>query len=262
MKIKSLTTKLLASVGCAALMASAATTYAGPISQPFKEPVPVIIEEEAPVWGADLTFGWDSQYIFRGVKQVSGSLVWTDLSFYAYGFTVGAWFGEAVSDDYNELNAYIAYTYDFDDLFALTGGYIFYHFPKGGRGVRGASGDSTHELFVGVDVTALDYVIPSLYYYHDLDLADGGYLEGSLMGDFEVVPGILSLNPYVALAVSFHYNSNSNNWNHFQYGIEAPISLSENITLTGFFSGTVPMSAISSFETNRYWAGANITFSF
>lgn len=254
MKENTLTGKLLASFGAAALLAGSAA-YAGPISQPFKEPAPVIIEEEAPVWGADLAFGWDSEYIFRGVKQIDGSLVWTDLSFYAYGFTVGAWFGEALTDDFNELNVYVAYTYNFDDMVDLTGGYIFYHFPKSGS-------ESTHELFVGVDVVGLDFVTPSLYYFHDLDLADGGYLEGALSSSFEVVPGILSLDPYVLLAVSFKYNSDVNDWNHFQYGIEAPISLSENITLTGFFSGTVPMSAISSFETNRYWAGANITFSF
>lgn len=244
------------SLPCAALSVAALSFHgaenlqAGPV---FEEP-PIIVEESAPVWGAELSFGWDSQYIFRGVKQIDGSLVWTDLAFTAAGFTVGTWFAEGVRDDFNELNVLAAYTYETGPV-ALTAGYIFYNFPKDG-------GSSTHEIFAGVEASMTDWLTPALYYYHDFGSINGGYLEATLSGDFEIVPDRVGLSPFVGLSASFQYNSDKNTFNAFEYGLEVPIYLSNHIVLTGYFAGSVPMNAISGFETNHQWAGASITFTF
>ena len=126
-----LATKIVAAVGLAAMLATK-PLLAGD-GKSFKEKV--IVEEERKWWGAALSTGWDSLYMFRGVNVLRGDMsygsgiYWTDLSF-TWNITdndfltVGSWvaFGTQKTN-YKELDVYTSYTHTFGDL-AVSFGYI------------------------------------------------------------------------------------------------------------------------------------------
>ncbi len=218
----------------------------------------VVEAEPEQWWNAELAAGWDSKYIFRGVNIFAsgdnGSLVWTDLSFSTHGFTLGAWFAEGVRDDYNELNIYASYGYALGPV-SVEGGYIYYLFPKAGD-------TDTHELFVSLSTEVIPHVTPTLSYYHDVDLFEGGYLEFALSTSIPVVADVISIDPFAAISYDFEYNSTGNDFNHVEAGVEVPIALSENITLAGYIKHSWALEAIDSFQGDEWVGGASISFSF
>ena len=250
--MKRLTT-FVVSAAVVGLMA-ASTLNAGPyVAAPegkaYKEYAPV--EEPERWWGAELSAGYDSKYIFRGVN-IGDNLSWFDLSFSAYGFSGGVWVGNLWGGDYTEVDTYISYTMTLGPV-DLTGGWIGYYFDNF---------NDTHEFFIGADVTSIPYVTPSLYYYHDFVQYDGGWLELKLAASIPVYQDIISIDPFWAISWDFKYNSNSNDWNSTGGGIEVPIALSDNITLTGYGAVNIPMQAIDDVEDTEWYGGASITFSF
>ena len=105
----------------------------------------VVAEKEARKWwGASLSTGWDSLYMFRGVnvlrfdqdgnKQNYGSsLYWTQLnvSFMPTEndtISLGSWMAFGLSrTNYKELNAFANYVHTFGDL-SVGVGYTFYYY--------------------------------------------------------------------------------------------------------------------------------------
>jgi len=254
MKSIKLVTKSVFAAAVAGILAYAPVAQAGYGS--FKTPAP-ILEAEENWWSAELSFGYDSKYMFRGFEQFNGSsLVWTDLSFSAYGFTAGVWYADAISESDNEFNAYASYAWALGPV-DIEGGYIYYHSPND-------SFVDVHEIFVSLS-TDLGFVTPSLTYYQDVTDFDFnfGYAEFALSSSFPIVDGVVSLDPYALVSAAFDYaGSNDARWNHFQAGLEVPIALSENITLTGYGAVAVPLDSVVNNDDTEVWGGAYITFSF
>jgi Bacterial protein of unknown function (Gcw_chp) len=230
-----------------------------------KEPVTAEEEEES-WWSASLSFAWDSQYMFRGVDVLGGDdLIHTTLEFEAHGFNLGVWFAEGLNADYNELNVFLGYTHSLGPV-DLSGGYIYYRFPK--------SGDvDTHELYLGIAYTGLKYITPSLYYYHDVDVIDAGYLEFKLSSSIPLYRDIITLEPYALIAAG-DYNKalvlgaedSDWDWNHVQAGVAVSFALNEHITLAvhGDYSHALDAieGAFPGTNDDEWWTGASITFAF
>ncbi len=254
MKSLNIVTKSVFAAAVAGVLAFAPVSQAG--TESYKTPAPML-EAEENWWSAELSAGYDSKYMFRGVEQFGGSgIVWTDLSFSAAGFTLGAWYADATDSFENEVDVYASYAWALGPI-DIEGGYIYYHYPSG-------ADVDYHELFVSLS-TDLGYVTPSLTYYQDVKDFDFdyGYLEFALSSSFPIVEGVVSLDPYALVSSSFDYaNGSDARWNHFQAGLEVPIAMSENITLTGYGAVSVPLDSAVNGDEEEFWGGAYITFSF
>jgi len=271
--------KILAAVGVAAVLASN-PLIAGD-GKTFKDKV--IVEETTKWWGANLSTGWDSLYMFRGANVLRGNddygsgLYWTDLNV-TFNLsendflTIGSWvaFGTG-SNDYKEVDIYTTYTRTFGDL-ALSFGYIFYYVWS--------SPLYSHELNASVAYTfdlGFATLTPSLTYFFNLgpDVAEQGiadvatsYLLAKLAGSVPVIADKVSVDPWVSFGTNFDYNvdQNANQFvgaNDLQVGIAVPWAINDTITVSGY--GAYSYAWENLFGTTRpntFWGGAKVVFSF
>jgi len=278
-----LATKIVYAVALTAMLASK-PLVAGD-GKTFKEKV--VVEEERKWWGAALSTGWDSLYMFRGVNVLRGDqsygsgLYWTDLSF-TWNITdndfltVGTWvaFGTQKTN-YKELDVYTNYTHTFGDL-AVSFGYIFYYVW--------ASPLYSHELNAKVAYTfnlpAGITVTPSLAYYFNLgpDLDNQGiaktassFLSARIDAGVPIYKDIVSLAPWVSFGTNFEYNAKVdsdgeldffNGANNLELGIGLPIKINDTITLYGYGAYSYQWYGLVGTEPSTFWGGAKVTFSF
>jgi hypothetical protein len=278
-----LATKIVYAVAMTAMLATK-PLVAGD-GKTFKEKV--VIEEERKWWGAALSTGWDSLYMFRGVNVLRGDdtygsgLYWTDLSF-TWNITdndfltVGSWvaFGTG-NTDYKELDVYTNYTHTFGDL-AVSLGYIFYYVwssPLYSHELN-AKVAYTFNLPAGITVT------PSVAYYFNLgpDVENQGianvatsFLQARVDAGIPLYKDILSLTPWIALGTNFDYNAkvepdgNTNFFvgtNNLEMGIGLPIKINDTITLYGYGAYSYQWYGLVGTEPSTFWGGAKVTFSF
>ncbi|GAB4177194.1 MAG: hypothetical protein Fur0032_17310 [Terrimicrobiaceae bacterium] len=271
--------KILAAVSVAAVLAGN-PLFAGE-GKSFKEKV--VIEDETKWWGASLSTGWDSLYMFRGANVLRGDMsygsgiYWTDLNFTwnitdSDFLTVGSWvaFGTQKTD-YKEVDIYTTYTKTFGDL-ALSFGYIFYYVWSAPL--------YSHELNVSAAYTfdlGFMTVTPSLSYFFNLGpnvaeegLADSAtsYLLAKIAGSIPVIGDAVSIDPWISFGTNFDYNVDENlnqfvGANDLQVGIGVPWAINDTITLYGY--GAYSYAWENLFGTTRpntFWGGAKVIFSF
>ncbi len=275
-----LATKIVAAVGLAAMLATK-PLLAGD-GKSFKEKV--IVEEERKWWGAALSTGWDSLYMFRGVNVLRGDMsygsgiYWTDLSF-TWNITdndfltVGSWvaFGTQKTN-YKELDVYTSYTHTFGDL-AVSFGYIFYYVW--------ASPLYSHELNAKVAYTfnlpAGITITPSLTYFFNLGPNVGedqgiapdasSFLLARVDAGIPIYKDIISLAPWIGFGTNFRYNSNQdghffNGANNLELGLGMPIKINDTITLYGYVAYSNQWYDLIGTRPSTFWGGAKVTFSF
>ncbi|MBD5779898.1 hypothetical protein IEN85_10400 [Pelagicoccus sp. NFK12] len=119
-----------------------------------------------------VSYGIESEYVFRGVEIASESLQGSIEATYGDGY-IGVWANEALDDfgsNASEFDFYAGWGYALNDAVTLDFGGTLYHYPD-------FKGDDTFEAYVGA---AFDTALaPSLYVYHDFDL-DAFTFEGSI----------------------------------------------------------------------------------
>ena len=274
--------KVVALTSVVSALGFSTSAFAG-VAAPAKESKEVVkVEEKAEPFGLNVTLAYDSQYIFRGVNILGGgrgegateggSLVSADINYNKYGFTIGGWYANSINETpnglggrgyqngkYSELDLYLSYAHTFGPV-TVSGGYIYYLFPDA-NGVD--SNADTHEFNVGVSTSVIPFVTPSLTYYYDVDLFDGGYLEFKLASSIPVIADKLSIDPYALVSYDFKYNSNTDDWNHFQAGINVPYHITPNVTISGYAAVSVALDALDgAANDHEVFGGGKIGFSF
>jgi len=274
-----LTTKILAAVGMAAMLASNPLLADG--GKTFKEKV--VVEEETKWWGANLSTGWDSLYMFRGANVLRGDLsygsgiYWTDLNatwnITENDFlTVGSWvaFGTQKTD-YKEVDIYTTYTHTFGDL-SLSLGYIFYYVWSAPLYSHELNATAAYTFDLGFMT-----VTPSLSYFFNLgpNIVDDGladsatsYLLAKIAGSIPVIKDAVSIDPWISFGTNFDYNVDQNfnqfvGANDLQVGISVPWAINDTITVAGY--GAYSYAWENLFGTTRpntFWGGAKVIFSF
>lgn len=245
----------------------------------FKEKV--IVEETNKWWGASLSTGYDSLYMFRGVNilrldQSYGSgLYWTDLNV-TWNITendslnLGAWQAFGVSKtDYKEFDLYLNYTRTIGDL-SLSMGYTFYYVWSAPL--------YSHELNWGASY-AFDLgfvkITPSLTYFLNLgpDTEDKGiaptassYLLPRIDFSFPITDW-LSIDPWTAFGFNFGYNADANGdffngGNDYQIGIGVPLKINDVISLYGYVAYSYQWNDLIGTRPNTFWGGGSVNFSF
>ncbi len=250
----------------------------------FKEEV-VVVEEPAQWWNAELSTGWDSLYMFRGVNVLRGaksygsSIQWTDLSVTFNltendALTVGTWLGFGLGNaNYNEVDAYLSYTHSFGNL-DLTVGYTFYDVMSASIFSNELNAGLAYEFDLGFMT-----ITPGLIYYFNIgpDTADSGIAScASSFLQFRVdssIPvykdGAVAIEPWAALGVNFRYNfdENGNTYdglNNLELGLALPIQLSKVVSVSPYVAYSQALNSAGLLGTERatVWGGASVTFSF
>lgn len=263
----------------AAMLAN--TAFAG--SKTFVEEV--VVEEPTQWWNAELSTGWDSLYMFRGInvlrndKSYGSSLYWTDLNV-TFNLsendflTLGSWMAFGLDNtSYKEYDAYVSYTRTFGNFFA-TLGYTFYYIIDNPA--------YSHELNVGAgyefDLGFMS-LTPGVYYFFNLGPDTDGtgfveeassFLEVRLDGSIPVYnEGAIAIDPYASFGTNFRYNANSdgdifNGLNNLEFGVSLPVQLSSVVSVAPYvaFSQAINSGGLLSTRRSTFWGGAAVTFSF
>ena len=284
-------TKIVSLVSLAAVLAG------GPLlagdAKTFKDKV--VVEEPTKWYGAALSTGWDSLYMFRGVNVIShgaygnssnygSGIYWTDLEFTwnitpSDSLVIGSWAAFGTSNtSYKEVDIYTTYTHTIGDL-ALSAGYIFYYvFPTG-------YDLYSHELNVKAAYTfhvASATITPSIGYYFNLgpDVADGNgtakqassYLALRVDSIIPIYKDIVSLAPYVAYGTNFQYNARLtsggtydffNGANNVEVGLAVPVKINSVISVSGYVAYSYAFANLwGTTSPSSTWGGAKVTFAF
>ena len=258
----------------------------------------VVEEEEARKWwGASLSTGWDSLYMFRGVnvlrfdqdgneQRYGSSLYWTqvNVSFMPTEndtITLGSWMAFGLSrTNYKEFNAIVNYVHTFGDL-AVGFGYIFYYYlaTELYQNELNASLAYTFNLPAGITL------VPSLTYYFnvgpefdDFERGTGAvetassFLLARLDATIPIYKEIIALAPWFGFGASFDFNAqveeNERGFNFFtganniEVGIGLPIKINDNITVYGYGAYSYQWNDLIGTEPSTFWGGAKVTLSF
>jgi hypothetical protein len=258
----------------------------------------VVKEEEARKWwGAEISTGWDSLYMFRGVnvlrfdqdgneQRYGSSLYWTavNVSFMPTEndtITLGSWMAFGIGrTNYKEFNGIANYTHAFGDL-EVGFGYIFYYYLNSVlyQNELTASLSYTFNLPKGITLT------PSLAYFFNLgpDFRDfrrgtgavetaSSFLVARLDAAIPIYKEIISLEPWFGFGASFDFNArvadNERGFefftgaNNIEVGIGLPIKISEFLTVYGYGAYSYQWEGLVGPEPSTFWGGAKVTLSF
>jgi hypothetical protein len=258
MKLKNLA---VTTVGLMGLGTFANAGPAAPESVPPAPPAPMssgLFDE----FGAELSFGYDSNYIFRGVDY-GENLVWTGLDLAVpltqgsqpVELNLGAWYASLADTAYDELNLLAGLGTSIGG-FDVGLGYMFYYFPM----------DSSDANEVGLTVgrsvnlgAALGLDIGAGAYY-DFE-TEGWYWEAAVETEFEIsehvslVPGAL-----ISWADSYYGISGGN---HVALTLKLPIQLTPTATLTPYIAGNLPYDKLDDAgEDDQVYGGVSLSISF
>jgi len=286
------TTKSLFAFGAALLLAIQGG-LAGEDSKFEKTQVPPP-EESAPAhWNAQLTEGWDSLYMFRGVNRLRGnmkygsSILWTDLNvtFHATdsdAFTVDVWNGFGLyRTSYKETDASLTYTHTFGNLFASLG-YKFYALTADRQYANEILGKLGYNIVLGSVI-----VTPSVSYFFDLgpnastDVhgrvpSASSYLDLRVDTSIPIYKDVVYLMPWIAYGQNFRYNAHDNGSriisdnsaqffngaNNLELGIALPIKINRYITVSGYGAYSYAFNNLIGTSPSTFWGGAKVTLGF
>jgi hypothetical protein len=289
------TTRILVAVGMAGVLLTK-PVLAGDDGKAVQEKV-VVQEEARKWWGASLSTGWDSLYMFRGVnvlrfdengnKQKYGSsLYWTQLSVSFMPtandtFTLGGWMAFGLSHSkYKEFDGTANYVHAFGDL-AVGMGYTFYYYLNSVLYQNELNWSLAYTFKLPHGIT----IVPSVTYYFNLgpdfdDFRKGtgavetasSYLYARVDSTIPIYKDIISLAPWFGFGTSFDFNAKTANnssgfdfftgANNIEVGIGLPIKINNTITVYGYGAYSYQWYGLVGTQPSTFWGGAKVTFSF
>ncbi len=248
MKIRSIAAQGAAVLGSAVLVSSAsAGVTAAPKSESFTTNEPFDL-------GAEVSVGYDSKYVFRGV-DLGDNLIWGDVNLTVpvndtVSLNAGTWYATLADDDYDELNLYAALSADLG-AFEVGLGLTWYYFPM--------TDDDALEpgITIGTSAGPIDL---SLGYYYDLEV-DGSYIELAAETAIELTDTV-SLVPGVSVSYGDDYYGVSG-FNNVGLSLALPIALTDRATLTPYVAGSLAIDALEDLgEDDHIYGGVSLGVSF
>jgi hypothetical protein len=237
-----------------------------------KNPAPVAPPPADDSLGFSLTAGWDSSYIYRGVRLgdnlVSAGITAPIKLSDKATLTFTPWFGDIASNhsagitNYDELDLPVSLTYDFG--FAVLGvGYEYYlfpfsHFHTNEPNVTFSKAIGNLNIYGGAywDVNARGGN-PIL----NVKGNPGWYYETGAAYTIKVAPW-LSIVPEGKISFGENYYG-VKGWNNAIAKISAPITLSKNASLVPYVAGSWALTGLNDAGGGSYFfGGAAITVTF
>ena len=216
MKIHNIAAKTTAVLGCSALLAL----------------VPAVAGDHAAVGedlGAEVSVGYDTDYIFRGAN-LGQDLLWSDVNVSTslsdgLGLNIGAWYANPTDAGDDELDIYAGVSTDLGGM-SLDLGTTYYYYP-------GATGSNTLEFgaALGTSVGAFDL---SLGVYHDID-TENTYVELGAGTSFDLTDNIsLDLGATIGNNQDEVVGGQADGLTAVTITVGAPIGLTDNASLTPY----------------------------
>ena len=216
MKIRNIAAKTTAVLGCSALLAL----------------VPAVAGDHAAAGedlGAEVSVGYDTDYIFRGAN-LGQDLLWSDVNVSTslsdgLGLNIGAWYANPTDAGDDELDIYAGVSTDLGGM-SLDLGTTYYYYP-------GATGTNTLEFgaALGTSVGAFDV---SLGVYHDID-TENTYVELGAGTSFDLTDNIsLDLGATIGNNQDEVVGGQADGLTAVTITVGAPIGLTDNASLTPY----------------------------
>ena len=199
---------------------------------------------------AETTFtgaaGFDSAYVFRGVKLADNSLTLSLDAEFDGGAYAGMWTNQPITGNIdNEFDFYGGMQFDIAEGIGLDVGGTLYYYPESG------GGSETFEVFAGFGFDT--ELSPSIYFYYDLDL-EAFTVEGSVGHSIEVD----SQNSFDLAA--FIGNVDGKGFSYTYYGASA--DLVHNLNDSSAASVGIRVTDGSSNLSDEIFFGASVTTGF
>lgn len=253
MKLKSFALTSLGFLGSAMIASAGDPMTSAPLA-PTPAPLPDsggLVDEI----GAEISFGYDSVYMFRGV-DFGENLVWSDVNLTlpladSLELNVGAWYAGLADEDYSELDLYAGLTYNINDSVSVGVGYTHYYFPRTDADY-GEVGATLGYSIAGVDL--------GLGYYYDFEV-EGSYYEVGASYEVALTDSV-SLVPGVVVGFGDDYYGVSGG-NHVGLSLGLPIKLTSTATLTPYVAGNLPIDSLDDAgEDDQVYGGVALTVTF
>ena len=179
--------------------------------------------------GADVTLGYDTDYVFRGANLADDLLTTTlNLNTISLGdgidLDLGAWYATTYEAGYTELNLFGGVSVDLGDA-SLSAGLTYYDIP---------GGDTIVEPYVGIG-TALAGLDVSLGYAYDAD-DDSAYIALGAGKSLELSDDIT-----IDVSASLNYADDyygTDGFNNIDLRLGLPIAVGD-ATLTPYVAGSI-----------------------
>lgn len=261
-----------------------------PLVEPFFESggARLSSDGESKSFDAEISAGWDSLYMFRGVNVLRGGksygsgIAWTAVNVaWSPGendtLSLGLWNCFATQGDaYREFDCTLSYARTIGDL-TLSCAYAFYdsYSPESFY---------SHELsaVAAYEVELGSFTLtPSLGYFFNIgpDSATGqgsakagsGYLLLRLDGHLPVYRDTVAIEPWGAFGMNFQYNTRTapdgedvpfNGANNLEWGLSIPVKITRSLTLSGYAAYGHAFTSLTDTAPDTFWGGASISFSF
>ena len=216
----------------------------------------VVAEERA--WQAiewQTTVMWESRYVDSGREDLDDSGIFSGELIGSFNdFSLGAWYGVADSEHYEELNLFAAYGFELGAV-AVEVGYTHLEFdPDSGN---------DDELSLEAEVEVLGGFVIGVAGVYSFE-AGGSFVEISLAYPLAFLEERLWLTPSVHEGFDYGYRSESHNGpNHVQVGLDLEYKLTARTTLVGYVAHSFAQDDVEREELGDVsWFGLGLNTQF
>ena len=217
MKIRQIAEKTAKIIGCTAVLAFFSALSADKVA--------------AEDIGAEVSVGYDTDYMFRGVN-LGQDLLWSDVNVSTslsdgLDLGVGAWYANVADDAGNdELDIYAGLSTSMGDM-SVDLGATYYYYPDP------TAGEGTLEFGIGLGTSAGPIDL-SLGLYYDIDL-EAAYYEVGAATSFDLTD---TMAVDVGGAIG---NADGDTLTALTFTIGVPITLSDSASLSPYVGVNIPL---------------------
>ena len=238
MKIRQIAEKTAKIIGCTAVLAFFSALSADEVA--------------AEDIGAEVSVGYDTDYMFRGVN-LGQDLLWSDVNVSTslsdgLDLGVGAWYANVADDAGNdELDIYAGLSTSMGDM-SVDLGATYYYYPDP------TAGEGTLEFGIGLGTSAGPIDL-SLGLYYDIDL-EAAYYEVGAATSFDLTD---TMAVDVGGAIG---NADGDTLTALTFTIGVPITLSDSASLSPYVGVNIPLDDLEDVEDDTIYSGLSLTVGF
>jgi len=239
----------------------------------------------------DVSTGYDSRYMFRGVNVLPNTgIIWASVApswniTPHDSLTVPFWYttavgktAEGVNQNYREFDVPVNYTHTIGNL-TIGASYLLYTYfnldgvQPGGTAVQNEIALNTSYT---VKTGGVSWV-PSLSWYYELGTPNGysygsvnpgsSFLSPELTVNIPIYKDRISFNPATQYNFSFGYNADQDGnyvWGGNNWQLMAPLTwqINKTISITGYAAYSYQWQSLIGTAPGTLWGGGNINLSF
>ena len=238
MKIRQIAEKTAKIIGCTAVLAFFSALSADKVA--------------AEDIGAEVSVGYDTDYMFRGVN-LGEDLLWSDVNVSTtltdgLDLGVGAWYANVADDAGNdELDIYAGLSTSMGDM-SVDLGATYYYYPDP------TAGEGTLEFGIGLGTSAGPIDL-SLGLYYDIDL-EAAYYEVGAATSFDLTD---TMAVDVGGAIG---NADGDTLTALTFTIGVPITLSDSASLSPYVGVNIPLDDYEDAFGDDIYSGLSLTVGF